>query len=159
MWVSELKPNILAYKLKFITLPKLIAALNNYACSLSPLANVDWSAYPQYNPQLVKWHQWRAPVWKWGPDMAPTVSALLSRPCSGILALCRYSVHVHIMATLNSYIVSSSLFKLLPPPTPPHPLPYICWPNINEFHLKKSSKTGKNQSLSTCQVSCTKANR
>ena len=26
-------------------------------------------------------------VGDWGPDMAPTVSARLSRPCSGILAL------------------------------------------------------------------------
>ena len=32
-----------ALKLKFILLPQLIATLNNYACSLPPLANVDWS--------------------------------------------------------------------------------------------------------------------
>ena len=40
------------------------------------------------NPRLVKWSQRRASGWLWGPDMAPTVSAHLSRPCSGILALC-----------------------------------------------------------------------
>ena len=37
-----------AYKLKFILLPQLIATLNNYACSLPPLANVNWSASPVY---------------------------------------------------------------------------------------------------------------
>ena len=42
------------------------------------------------NLQLMKWHQWRAPVWQWGPDMALTVGAHLSRPCNGILALCGY---------------------------------------------------------------------
>ena len=36
-----------ALKLKFILLPQLIATLNNYACSLHPLANVDWSAFPE----------------------------------------------------------------------------------------------------------------
>ena len=36
-----------ALKLKFILLPQLIATLNNYACALPPLANVDWSAFPE----------------------------------------------------------------------------------------------------------------
>ena len=34
-----------AYKLKFILLPQFIVTLNNYACSLPSLANVDWSAF------------------------------------------------------------------------------------------------------------------
>ena len=34
-------------KLKFILLPQLIATQNNYACSLPPLANVNWSASPE----------------------------------------------------------------------------------------------------------------
>ena len=38
------KPDMFAHKLKFILLPQLIATLNNYACSLPPLANPDWSA-------------------------------------------------------------------------------------------------------------------
>ena len=94
MWLSEQKPAMFALKLKFILLPQLIATLNNYACALPSLANVDWSAFPEcffadhVNPRLVKWRQRRAPGWLWGPDMAPTVSARLSRPCSGILALC-----------------------------------------------------------------------
>ena len=34
-------------ELKFILLPQLIATLNKYACSLPPLANVDWSAFSE----------------------------------------------------------------------------------------------------------------
>ena len=34
MWPFEQKPDMLAYKLKFIILLQLIATLNNYACSL-----------------------------------------------------------------------------------------------------------------------------
>ena len=40
------------------------------------------------NPLLVKWCQKMAPIWLWGPDMAPTFSACLSRTCSGILVCC-----------------------------------------------------------------------
>ena len=47
MWLSEQKPDMFALKLKFILLPQLIATLNNYACSLPPLANVDWPAFPE----------------------------------------------------------------------------------------------------------------
>ena len=71
-------------------------ALYNYACSLPLLANVNWSAFPEcllpnhVNSHLVKWHQWRAPIWQWGPDVAPTVNASLSRPYGGILAHCGY---------------------------------------------------------------------
>ena len=36
-----------AHKLKLILLPKLIATLNNYACSILPLANVSLSAFPE----------------------------------------------------------------------------------------------------------------
>ena len=39
--VTEQKPKIFAYKLKYILFPQLIAALNNYPCSLPPLANVN----------------------------------------------------------------------------------------------------------------------
>ena len=47
MWLSEQKPNMFTLKMKFILLPQLIATLNNYACALPPLANVDWSAFPE----------------------------------------------------------------------------------------------------------------
>ena len=55
----------------------------------------------------------------------------------------------------------TSLFKLLPPTTPPlcpscRP-PYIYTGPILMNSMKKLSKTGKNQPLSTCQVSCTNA--
>ena len=46
-YVTEQKPDMFALKLKFVLLPQLIATLNNYACSLPPLANVDWSAFPE----------------------------------------------------------------------------------------------------------------
>ena len=42
------------------------------------------------NPQLVKRDQKRTPISLCGPDMAPTVNAHLSKPCSGILALSGY---------------------------------------------------------------------
>ena len=47
MWLSEQKADMFALKVKFILLPQLIATLNNYACLLPPLANVDWSAFPE----------------------------------------------------------------------------------------------------------------
>ena len=46
-------------KLKFILLPQLIATLNNYACSLPPLANVDWSAFPECFLPTMYIHDWR----------------------------------------------------------------------------------------------------
>ena len=95
------------------------------------------------NPRLVKWRQKRAPKrapsWLWGLDMAPTVSACLSRPCSGILALVGACTR-HSYSELYYLCLLSFLFKLLPPPTPPSrpscPPPNIHWPNINEFHEK-----------------------
>ena len=68
----------------------------------------------------------------------------------------------HSYSKLYYLCLIRSLIKLLPPPTPPpcpsHPPPNIHWPNINQFH-QKIVKTAKNQPLSTCRVSCTKANR
>ena len=46
-WLSEKKSDMLAYKLKLILLAQLIATLNDYACSLPPLAKVIWSAFPE----------------------------------------------------------------------------------------------------------------
>ena len=131
-----------AHKLKFILLPQLMATLNNYACSLPPLVNVDWSAFPKcfVNPRLVKWRQRMAPSWLWRPDMAPTVGAHLS-----IGLVVEYWSFVdactrHSYSKLYYLCLLSSLIKLLPPPTPPlhpsHPFPNIHWPNINEFHQK-----------------------
>ena len=45
--LSEEKPNMLTYKLKFLLFPQLIATLNNYAYLLPPLANVDWFDFPE----------------------------------------------------------------------------------------------------------------
>ena len=46
----------------------------------------------------------------------------------------------HSYSELHHLCLLSSLFKLLPPPTPPphpsHPPPNIQLPNINEFHEK-----------------------
>ena len=99
-------------------------------------------------PQLVKWHQRRAEIWLWGPDMAPIVNACLPRPCSGILPLCGSKLYYlcHL----------ASLFKLLPIQTPPrvphaHPFMWLPWNKLSKFH--------ENQPLPTCQISCTKTNR
>ena len=82
-------------KLKFILLPQLKATQNNYACSLLPLAYVDWSAFQSaFCKPCISTIGEMAP--KEGsnmavrPDMAPTVGAHLSMPCSGILAFCGY---------------------------------------------------------------------
>ena len=112
-----------------------------------------------------EWHQRRDPIWLWELILLP----LSVHVCLGLVV--EYWPYVgtctnhkctnHNYSTFYYLYHLASLLKLLPPPTPPlHPscpLPYICWPNINEFH-KKSSKTGKNQPLSTCQVSCRKVN-
>ena len=45
--MSEQQSDMFAHKLKFILLFQLIATQNNYACPLSPLANGDWSAFPE----------------------------------------------------------------------------------------------------------------
>ena len=93
-----------------------------------------------------------------GSDIAPTISACLSRPCNRILALCG------CIATLNYTICMFFLLCLNychhpchahTPPT--HPLVFSGPILMN--CMKKSSKTGKKQPLSTCQVSFTKANR
>ena len=89
--------------------------------------------------------------------MAPTVGPRLSRPCSGILALYEY-VDVHVIATLK-FTISAILPLHHHPPNPrtPPPTPYICWPNINDFHELNCQKLVKiSQLISTCQVSCTK---
>ena len=68
----------------------------------------------------------------------------------------------HSYSELYYLCLISSLFKLLPPPIPPCTLPThlpnIYWPDINKFH-EKIVNTGENKPLSTCQVSCTIANR
>ena len=56
-------------------------------------------------------------------------------------------------STVNTHLSRpcSGIAPLLP--TPVYKLAHI-----NEFH-EKASKTGENYPISTCQVSCTKANR
>ena len=70
---------------------------------------------------------WRAPDWQWGPDMAPTVSARLSKPCSGLLAF---------LGTCTSQSYSKLYYVCHLTPVLLPPTPYICWANINEFHEK-----------------------
>ena len=68
----------------------------------------------------------------WGPDIVPTVSVRLSRPCS-------LWVHVHVIDTLNSTIYAMLFLFLSFSHHLPHP--HIHWLNTNEFH-EKISKTG-----------------
>ena len=83
------------YKLKFILLSQLIATeitmhVHCIHCLKSAGLFFHCAFADHVNAQLVKWHQWRAQIWQWGPKMAPTVSARLSRLCSGTLAFCGY---------------------------------------------------------------------
>ena len=146
-----------AHKLKFILLPQL-----------PPLANVNWPVCffrvlfsDHVNPQLVKRCQWRAPVCQWGPDIAPTVSTRLCRPCSGYWPFVDASRH-HSYSKLYQCVILPLCYSLCHHPphscTPPtHPLIYSGPILMNS--MKKLSKASKNQPLSACQISCTKANR
>ena len=166
-----------AHRLKFILLPQLIATLNNYACSsclhwLKSTGLLSLKAFADHvNPQLVKWHNIKGGVQYgcgdliWLPLSVHVCLGLVVKYWSFVGARTRHSYFELYYLCLNS-----SLFKLLPPPTPPRAPPahsLICtgpilmnsMPNINEFHEQNCKKTGENQPLSTCQVSCTKANR
>ena len=84
-----------AQRLKFILLPQVRATLNNYACLLPPLANVNWSVIPQcflsttycklITGEMVPMEESKMAG---RTDIVITVSIHLSNPCSGILALC-----------------------------------------------------------------------
>ena len=99
------------------------------------------------------------PIWPWEPDIDPTVSTRLSRPCSGILAICRCMWTSYPLFTLLMCHLAGFFVLILPPLAPTQPpnsshLPsYMHWPNINLYHIKFV----KNQPLCTCHVSCTKA--
>ena len=101
-----------------------MAMLNNFACSLPPLANVNWSAFPEcfFRPCESTTGE-MAPIeasdLAVGPDMTSTVSAHLSRPCSGILAFVG-ACTCHSYTKLYYLCLLSFLFKHLPLPTP-HP--------------------------------------
>ena len=116
MWPSKQKPAMFAYKLNSFYCSSLyISTLNitmhiyclHWLMSINLLLQSAFSDH--VNSRLVKWYQWRAPICQWGPDIAPTVSKCLSRPCSGLLGTCGCMSNSYI-ATLNSTIVSSCLF-------------------------------------------------
>ena len=130
--------------------------LNNYACALPPLANLDWSAFPEYyifadnvNPWLMKCCQRRALILQWGPDTAPTVSTHLLGNIDPLW------VHVDIIATLNSPICVILLFCFSLCHHPPLPTPLYmlaqCW-CIPWKILKNCQKPA----IIYSQVSCTK---
>ena len=130
--LSEKKPDLFTHNLKFILLPQLI--VTTYACSLPPLANVDWSTFPECFLLTMKTHDWcndAKEELKFGFEVLIwfplSVHICLRMPCSGLLALCRCIYTSKLFYTL--LFVSFSLFKLLQPPTPPrappiHPLIY-----------------------------------
>ena len=123
--------------------------------------NVDWLAFPKCFCQPCKLMCGKMVPKEdsnW-PDIAPTVTAHLFRPCSGILTLVGECT-CHSYSKLYYLCLFASLFKLLPQPTlphtpPAHPLIYAGPILMNS--MKKIM--GKNQPSSTCQVNCTKANR
>ena len=75
--------------------------------------------------------------------MVPTVSARLSRPCSGLLALCGYMYTSYLL--LSSTIVLSSFFieafaMMNPTPACLPPTPLYTLAQFNELHLKDHQK-------------------
>ena len=158
---------MLAYKLNFILLPQLIATLNNYTCSLPPLAIMSTGLLLQsafFRPCKFMMTGEMAPMEgpkcdlavEWGPDIIPTVSTRLSRPCSGILALsgCMYNNYTvctrhsnskvyHCVILLLHFSLCQHPHHLCTPPT--YALVYTS-PNINEFH-EKIVKNSENQPL------------
>ena len=124
-----------------------IATLINYGCSLPPLANVDWSVFPEGFLLMMLIYDW----WN-GPKGG------LQFGCGDLIWL-PLSVHVCLdlvveywpfvgTCTYHSYsklfylCLLSSLFKLLlsltPSPCLSRLLLYICWPNINQWILWKN---------------------
>ena len=134
MWLSEQKPDMFTYRLKFILLPQLITTLNNYASSLPPLANVNWSAFLERfcwpcKSMTGAMAPMEGSTLAVGPDMAPTVSAHLSRPCCGILALVGTCTR-HSYSNLYYCIIlllHLSFCHYPPPTTQLLPSAYIRW--------------------------------
>ena len=76
------------YKLKFILLFQLLTMYIHCLNWLVSTGLLFQSAFCRPCKSTTgERHQWSAPVWKWGPDMASTVSAHLSMPFGGIFAL------------------------------------------------------------------------
>ena len=111
------------------------------------------------NPRLVKWRQWRALTWQWGPDIALAVSTCLSSPV-GLGLVVEYWpfilwIHAcgrHSHSKLYDCVVLFLCFSLcyhLPHPVPLPPIPYIYTGPILMNSMKKSSKTSENQPLSS----------
>ena len=157
------------YKLKFILLPQLIATLNNYACLLPPLV---------MSTGLLYHSAFHWPCKSMTGEMAPkgssnlAVGDLIWLPPSVYICLgfvVEYWSFVdacthHGYSKLYYLCHLASLFKLLPPPTTtPTPLPpthslIYAGPTLMKS-MKTFIKNWQNQPLSTCQVSCTTANR
>ena len=93
-----------------------------------------------------------------GPDMAPSVSARLSRPLVEywpfVGACTRHSYSKLSICVLFLLCLSFCHHPPHPRTPPTHPLVYT-----GPILMNSMKKTGKNQPLSTRQVSCTKANR
>ena len=90
--------------------------------------------------------------------MAPTFSTSLSRPCSGIIAICG-CMWTLSHCKLYQCVIQLLCFSLCHHPPHPRTLPVhpiMCTYPILMNSMKKS-KTSENQLLFTCQVSCTKA--
>ena len=107
------------------------------------------------NPQLLKWHQWRASgnlIWL----------PLLVHICLGFVVEYWPIVDTYMYRRHSNSELYYFFFVLaFPTSTPPRaPLAHhlIHTGPILMNCMKNLSKIGKNQPLSTCRVSCTKAN-
>ena len=139
---------MISHKLKFILLPQLIAALNNYACSLPPLVNVKQSAFPEWFCQPCK---------SMTGEMAPKKGSNLAVrnlygshcQCTSVQALYwnigPLWVHVQVIATLNStvcaiWLLCLSFFHHSAPPA--HFLIYTGPILINKIYKKFEFEKG-----------------
>ena len=131
MWPFEQNPAMFAYKLKFILLPQVIATLNSYACLLTPLVNVNCSAFPEcfYRPcksmtgemALMEGSSLALRTWYGSHCQYASVWSLYWN--NGSLW-----VHVHIIATVHSTISVILLLCLSfchHPPQPCIPTTYL----------------------------------
>ena len=134
-------------------MPWFIATLNNYTCSLSPLANVNWSAFPECLLLTMWIHNW----WN-GANKELQIS---SRDLT-LLALSWTTAYIGlvmghwpIVSTCGCHRDSKPAICVMPcffilafvttHPTPATFLltPYLCWPKINQF-LEKMSESYQN---------------
>ena len=126
------KPATFTHKLKFILSPQLIVSLNNYACSLPPLANVNWSVFQSafYWPciymtgELVPMTSSKSALETWYYSHCQCKS---DKPCSWLLA---HNVYIWMWQLLWTCHCCCLVSFLAFTNHPPHPCTLSTHPHI-----------------------------